>query len=214
MKKMLVQYIAGAISKVLHDDENKDGLWVKSKKHPAGWLAYGDGKLDAAGQKYVVEAVEVSKNEMAKAINTGLDFKTDKSGVALYEKVKPWVYPVSAVEDYIPKPDAAKVKPLPEWRVDPYGWDTMDTATEQKLSALIKRYLDDKTLEEMIAKIDARVEVEVDWSPNVYARPRDATRKVIKDFRDKPAEFLSFAAATPKDFNKTLEKAFACSMGI
>jgi Domain of unknown function (DUF4157) len=214
LKKLLTHYVGGAVSKVLHDDDNKNGLNVKSKKHPEGWKAFGDGRLDAVGQKFVVEAVEVSKNELVKAINIGLDLKNEKDDPKLYEKVKPWVYPVSEIESYIPETDITKEAPLPEWRLDPTGWDMMAQPMQLKLAALVKKYLDDKTLEAMIGKIDKSVELEVDWSPNVYARPRDATRIVIQKFRDNPAEFLELAANAPEDFNKLLETSLACSMGI
>jgi outer membrane protein OmpA-like peptidoglycan-associated protein len=37
--------ISGAISGVLHDQDNDRGLWVRSEAHPDPWMAYGDGNL-------------------------------------------------------------------------------------------------------------------------------------------------------------------------
>jgi len=212
LKKLLTQYVAGAVSKVLHDDENSAGLNVKSKKHPEGWKAYGDGKLDATGEKYVVEAVQVSKNELMKAFNLGLD-SIKETDPKLFEKVKPWVYPVSMIEDYIPDADATN-KPLPEWRIDPGLWDMMDRPMQDKLGALVRRYLTEKKLEEILANVPKEVEKEVDWSPNVTVRPRDAVRIVIQRFRANPADFLASAAAAPADFKVIIGDALLCHLGM
>jgi hypothetical protein len=209
LKKLLVQYIGGAVSKVLHDDDNTAGLQVKSKKHPQGWKAFGDGKLDASFQDYIIEAVVVSKNEVIQAFNIGIDFKKTTGDTKLYEKIKPLVYPISKVEDYIPETDTAKSTPLPEWKIDMTGWDTMDKSVQNRLATLIKKYLDDKTLEAMIAKIPLTVEEDV-TGPNVYFRPRDATRHVLVRFRDNPVDFITSAASAPKDFSKALDKVLLC----
>lgn len=37
--------ISGAISGVLHDQDNERGLWVQSDAHPTPWMAFGDGNL-------------------------------------------------------------------------------------------------------------------------------------------------------------------------
>ena len=62
----------------------------------------------------------------------------------------------------------------------------------------------------MIAKIPRSVEKEVDWSPDVNVRPRDATRHVLLQFRDNPVDFITSAALTPKDFQKALDKVVLC----
>ena len=195
---------------MLHDDDNTAGLQVKSKKHPEGWKAFGDGKLDASFQNYSIEAVEVSKAEVIQSFNIGIDFKKDMGDTKLYEKIKPLVYPTSKVEDYIPETDTAKSAPLPEWRIDTTGWDMMDKSVQDKLTALVKKYLDDKTLEGMLAKIPLSVEREIDWSPNVNVRPRDATRHVLVRFRDNPVDFITSAASAPKDFGQALDKTPLC----
>ena len=134
LRKLLVQYIGGAVSKVLHDDDNTSGLEVKSKKHPEGWKAFGDGKLNPSFQNYIVEAVEVSKTEVAQAFNIGIDFKKNTGDMKLEEKIKPLVYPASNVEDYIPETNTSKSTPLPEWKIDLTGWDTMDKSVQDKLT--------------------------------------------------------------------------------
>ncbi len=210
LKKLLVQYIGGAVSKVLHDDDNKSGLEVKSKKHPEGWKAFGDGKLDASFQNYIVEAVEVSKTEVVQAFNMGIDFKQTGTAAKLLESIKLLVYPVSKIEEYIPETNTSKATPLPEWRIDLTGWDTMDKTVQDKLAALIKKYLDDKALDAILQKIPKVLDKEVDWSPDVTVRPRDATRHVLVRFRDNPVEFITSATFAPADFNKAIEKAFMC----
>ena len=37
--------ISGAISGVLHDQDNERGIWVSSEAHPTPWKAYGDSHL-------------------------------------------------------------------------------------------------------------------------------------------------------------------------
>jgi hypothetical protein len=108
LKKLLVQYLGGAVSKVLHDDDNKTGLEVKSKKHPQGWKAFGDGKLDDSFQNYIIEAVQASKSEVVQAFNMGMDFQKNESTTKLHEPVKLLVYPVSKIEDYIPETNTTK----------------------------------------------------------------------------------------------------------
>src|ERR1019366_8152703 len=39
-------YVAGAISKIMHDRENTLGLKVVSTRPPEGWTAYGDAQLE------------------------------------------------------------------------------------------------------------------------------------------------------------------------
>ena len=211
LQKLLVEYIGGAVSKVLHDDDNTQGLEVKSKKHPEGWKAFGDGKLNASFQNYAVEAVEASKAELMQAFNIGIDYKKNKGDVKLYELIKPLVEPRSKIEDYIPDVNTAKTAPLPEWRIDTTGWDTMDKPMQDKFTALIKRYLDDKTLRTLLAKIPNEVEKEI-TGPNVYLRPRDAIEHVLRQFRDNPVEFILGAAAAPKQFDDAVNNSVICRM--
>ena len=209
LKKLIVQYIGGAVAKVLHDDDNADGLYVKSKKYPAGWKAFGDGRLDATFQNYAVEAVQASKNEVIQAFNIGTDFKTNKDDKELWEKIKPLVYPASPIEDYIPEEDTARSKALPEWRIDLDISKTMDKAVQDKLTALIKKYLDDKTLDTLTAPIPERIEREV-TGPNIFVRPRAATVFVLRWFRDDPVSFLTTAAAGPADLSKAIAESPLC----
>jgi hypothetical protein len=73
-------YVAGAFSKILHDLENKQGLTVVSKKHPEGWPALGDAKLEvpanAKNLAYMTEAVQASKQDLLNAFKIGLDVLT------------------------------------------------------------------------------------------------------------------------------------------
>ncbi len=45
LQPLLGQAVGGAISGVLHDKDNADGIWVASDAHPAAWMTYGDDKL-------------------------------------------------------------------------------------------------------------------------------------------------------------------------
>jgi hypothetical protein len=211
LKDLIVRYFGGAVSKVLHDDDNVGGLEVRSKKHPEGWKAFGDGKLDPAFQTYIIEAVEASKAEVVQAFNIGNDFKKNTSKTVLYEKIRPLVYPTSHIEDYIPETNPAKSTPQPEWRIDTTGWDTMPRQMQDKLTAVINKYLTDKVLDAMLASIPNHVEKEVSWSPNVYLRPRDAIRHVLNQFRHNPVEFLTSAALSPRDLDQAIDASAFCT---
>jgi hypothetical protein len=212
LKKLLFQYIGGAVSKVLHDNDNEAGLEVKSKRHPEGWKTFGDGKLNTSFQNFILEALVVSKSEVLQAFNIGIELQQETGNIKLRDKIEPLVYPVSKIEDYIPEANTIKNRPLPEWRISTDIWETMDKSVQDKLTVLVKKYLDDKTLDTLIAKIPNSVEVEIDWSPNVNARPRDATRVVLVRFRDDPVNFITWGAKAPKDFGKALDKAGFCNL--
>jgi hypothetical protein len=213
IKKLVVKYVGGAVAKALHDADNQGGLQVKSKKHPEGWKAFGDGRLEPMSQKYIVEAVQVSKDEIVEAFNIGIDFKKPPAGVKLFEKIKPLVYPVSKIEDYIPETDKTKSRPQPEWRLDVTGWDMMDKPVQDRVTAIVANYLSDEEIEKIIKPIPAAQEVEI-TGPNVDVRPRDAARHVLREFRAKPVDFIISGALEPASASKSLERAVFCQIGL
>ena len=198
-KKLLTQYVGGAVAKVLHDDDNTPGLDVRSRQHPGGWKAFGDGKLNPSFQNYAVEA---SKADLVKAVNIGIDFKNNKTGAKPYEKIEPLVYPTSPIEDFIPEVDP-KSRPQPEWRIDQDVSRTMDKPVRDRLTALVRKYLNDKKIEEIIAQIPETLEWEI-RGPNIDVRPRAATRHVLREFRDDPVGFITRGAATSPDLEKVI----------
>jgi len=54
--------VAGVLSLMMHHEDGKKGLWVKSKAHPKGWFAKGDGCLyeddTKDNENYAIEAVK------------------------------------------------------------------------------------------------------------------------------------------------------------
>jgi hypothetical protein len=137
-----------------------------------------------------------------KAVNIGIDFKNSKGGAKLYEKIEPLVYPTSPVEDYIPEVDP-RARPQPEWRIDQDVSRTMDKSVRARLTALVRQYLDDNTIEKMIAKIPESVEREIP-GPNIFARPKAATRQVLREFRNDPVGVITRGAATSADLEKVI----------
>jgi hypothetical protein len=197
-------YVAGAISKILHDLENKQGLNVVSKKHPEGWTAFGDGLLDIPGNAknlaFVTEAVQASKQDLLNAFGIGLDVLTQhgktppKAAIdAAMADVTKKVGPPYAALEFVPSP-APGVKPLPSWE-----WGNLDKTMQTKLLAVIAKYLTTTAQTELLEQFPPRQEIEIN-GPNVDARPRDAARDILNEFLADPVRFLEQAfgrAAAP-----------------
>ncbi len=197
-------YVAGAISKILHDLEGTQGLNVVSKKHPDGWTAFGDASLEVPGNAknlaYVTEAVRASKQDLLNAFKVGLDVLTrhgktppqaaiDAAMADITKKVGP---PYAALE-FVPSP-APDVKPLPSWE-----WGNLDKTMQSKLVAVIAKYLTTTAQAELLMQFPPRQEIEI-RGPNVDARPRDAARDILNEFLADPVRFLEQAfgrAAAP-----------------
>ena len=190
-------YVAGAISKIMHDRENTTGLDVVSKRHPEGWTAYGDSKLEeldnAKNLRYMTEAVEASKQDLLGAFKIGVNVlamhgKTPSQPAidAAMAEVTKKVGPPFAALEFVPSP-APSAPPLPSWE-----WGKLDKPMQSELLALVSKYLTAKAQAELLAQFPARQEVEV-RGPNVIARPRDAARDVLNDFLANPIPFLEQA---------------------
>jgi hypothetical protein len=197
-------YVAGAISKILHDLENTQGLDVVSEKHPDGWTAFGDGSLEVPGNAknlaYVTEAVQASKQDLLNAFEIGLDVLTrhgktptqaaiDAAMADITKKVGP---PYAALE-FVPSP-APGVKPLPSWE-----WGHLDKTVQTKLVGVIAQYLTTTAQAELLMLFPPREEIEIN-GPNVDARPRDAATDILNEFLADPVRFLEQAfgrAAAP-----------------
>jgi Domain of unknown function (DUF4157) len=189
--------VAGAISKIMHDRENSLGLDVVSKRHPEGWRAYGDGKLEDLDNSknllYMTEAVQASKQDLLTAFRVGIDVlakhgKTpsqpavDAAMAELTKKVGP---PFAALE-LVPAP-APGAPPLPAWE-----WGKLDKSMKSEFLVLVKRYLTTTAQAALLAQFPEREEVEV-TGPNVDARPRDAARDILNEFLADPIPFLEQA---------------------
>jgi hypothetical protein len=173
-------------------------LKVVSKKHPEGWTALGDSRLEARDNsdnlKYVTEAVQASKQDLLDAFNIGIDVlrrhgKTppqtaiDAAMAALTRKVGP---PFVAV-DFVPSP-AAGVTPLPAWE-----WGKLDKGMQKKLVGVIAHYLDKTAQDELLKFFPQVEEVEVDWIPDVDSRPQEAARDILNELLADPIPFLEAA---------------------
>lgn len=194
-------YVAGAISKIMHDRENTLGLEVVSKRHPEGWKAYGDGELEkldnAKNLRYMTEAVEASKQDLLTAFRIGVNVFT-KHGktpsqatidAAMAELTKKAGPPFAALE-FVPSP-APGVPPLPSWE-----WGKLDEYMKSELLAMTARYLTTTAQAELLALFPPREEVEV-TGPNVDARPRDAARDILNELLADPISFLEQAFGRP-----------------
>jgi hypothetical protein len=190
-------YVAGAFSKILHDEDNDKGLDVVSKRHPEGWRAMGDSSLNvpanAKNLAYMTEAVQASKQDLLNAFNIGIDVlrrhgKTPpKTAIdaALADLTKKVGLPFAAAE-FVPTP-APGVKPLAPWE-----WGKLDAAMKAKLVAIIARYLTAQAQADLLKEFKPVEEVEVD-GPNVDARPRDAARDILNELLADPVRFLEAA---------------------
>ena len=191
------KYLAGAISKVLHDFDNDKGVSVVSKKHPEGWTAFGDGKLDvpanAKNLEYIKEAVKASKQDLVNTFRIGLSLWSKHGAtppqtainaamIEIFMKVGP---PYEAW-DFVPIPSPSAT-PLAGWE-----WGKLDQPTRTKLAELIVKYLDTKFQEEVLQQFPETEEVEV-RGPNVDARPRDAARDILNELLRDPVGFLEMA---------------------
>jgi len=54
-----------------------------------------------------------------------------------------------------------------------------------------------------------RIEREI-TGPNVFVRPRAATRHVLRLFRDDPVQFITDAASGPKDIGRAISESALC----
>jgi hypothetical protein len=185
-------YVAGAISKVLHDTDNKNGLNVVSKKHPEGWTALGDGKLDvpanANNRAFMMEAVKASKQDLVDAYRIGLGLwsrfgatpPSDAIGTAAFE-VWMKVGPPYKAWDFVPSP-APGAPPLGGWE-----WGKLDQATRTKIETLIHGYLADyrKTLEDFVNKLPEFEEVR-----GYDTRPRQAGSDILNELFKDPLTFI------------------------
>lgn len=65
---------SGLLARVMHNEDNSDGVWVKNANGET-WLVYGDGKelddVNAENLRRAVAAVQVSADEIAHAATTG-----------------------------------------------------------------------------------------------------------------------------------------------
>jgi hypothetical protein len=194
VQEQIALYVAGAFSKILHDQDNAPpGLKVVSKKHPEGWTALGDSRLqvkdNAKNLEYVTEAVQASKQDLLNAFNIGIDVlrrhgKTppqtaiDAAMADLTKKVGP---PFVAV-DFVPA-TAPGVKPLADWE-----WGKLDKDMQTKLVALIARYLDAKARNDLLQNFP-----EVEQVRGLDARPREAATDIMNEFLADPVPFLNTA---------------------
>jgi hypothetical protein len=195
-------YVAGAFSKILHDQENTEGLRVVSTKHPEGWMAFGDGKLEFDAKEkdkdntqnlaFMTEAVQASKQDLLSAFKIGADLLNkhgrtpsradiDAAMAALAKNVGSYV-----ALDFVPKP-APGVKPQPAWE-----WGKLDQPTKTKFAKIIARYLAADVQAELLGHFKARQEVEI-LGPNVDARPRDAAKDILNELLGDPVKFLEQA---------------------
>jgi hypothetical protein len=194
-------YVAGAISKIMHDRENTLGLKVVSTRHPEGWTAYGDAQLEnldnSKNLRYMTEAVQASKQDLLTAFRIGVNVLTrhgktpsqpavDAAMAELTKKVGP---PFAALEG-VPSP-APGAPPLPSWE-----WGKLDKYMKSELLALVTRYLTTTAQAELLAQFPEREEVAV-TGPNVEARPRDAARDILNEFLVDPIPFLEQAFGRP-----------------
>ncbi|MEY9697559.1 hypothetical protein ABIE71_000302 [Bradyrhizobium diazoefficiens] len=190
-------FVGGAFSKIMHDRDNDQGLNVVSKKHPDGWTAFGDGKLETKGNTknlaYVTEAVQASKQDLLSAFRIGADVlnkhgKTpsraaiDAAMAELTKKVGP---PYVAL-DFAPSP-APGVKPLPAWE-----WGKLDQPMKAEFVKVIGRYVSTPAQTELLAYFPVQEEIEI-RGPNVDARPRDAAKDILNEFLADPVRFLEQA---------------------
>jgi hypothetical protein len=190
-------YVAGAISKILHDRENSLGLKVVSKRHPEGWTAFGDAKLESVDNeknlRYMTEAVRASKQDLLTAFRIGIDILTrygkapsqpavDKAMAELTTKVGP----PFAVLEFVPSP-ASGAPPLPSWE-----WGKLDKSMKKELAELVARYLTTRAQTQLLEQFPLREEVEI-TGPNVEARPRDAARDILNQLLADPTAFLEQA---------------------
>jgi hypothetical protein len=194
-------YLAGAVSKIMHDRENTLGLKVVSVRHLEGWTAYGDGQLEkpenATNLRYMTEAVQASKQDLLTAFTIGATVlnkhgKTPSQPVvdaAMAELTKKAGPPFAALQ-FVPVP-APGVPPLPSWE-----WGKLDKSVQSELLALIARYLTTTAQNELLAKFPARQPVP---GHDMVARPRDAARDILNDFLAHPIPFLERAFGRPVD---------------
>ncbi|HKP81967.1 MAG TPA: DUF4157 domain-containing protein [Pyrinomonadaceae bacterium] len=192
VQELFALYVAGAISKVLHDTDNKNGLNVVSKKHPEGWTALGDGKLDvpanANNRAFMMEAVKASKQDLVDAYRIGLGLWSrfgatppqDAVSTATFE-VWMKVGPPYKAWDFVPTP-APSAPPLGGWE-----WGKLDQATRTKIETLIQGYLKDyrKTLEDFVNKLPETEEVR-----GYDTRPRQAARDILNELFANPLQFI------------------------
>jgi hypothetical protein len=190
-------YVGGAISKILHDRENTLGLAVVSRRHPEGWMAYGDAKLETPDNetnlRYMTEAVQASKQDLLAAFRIGVDVLTrhgktpsqpavDAAMARLTKEVGP---PFAALE-LVPSP-APGAPPLPSWE-----WGKLDKFVKSELVKLIARYLTTNVQTQLLEEFPEHEEVEV-TGPDVEARPRDAAREILNEALADPITFLEQA---------------------
>lgn len=190
-------YLAGAISKVLHDFDNKNGLSVVSKKHPEGWTAFGDGRLEvpanAKNLEYMKDAVKASKQDLVNTFRIGLTLWSKYGATppqtaidAVMNEILAKVGPPYDAWSFVPSP-APSATPLGGWE-----WGKLDQQTRAELAKLILKYLDTKFQEELLRQFPETEEVEV-FGPNVDARPRDAARDILNELLRDPVAFLEMA---------------------
>jgi hypothetical protein len=190
-------YVGGAVSKIMHDRENAQGLDVVSTRHPEGWTAFGDARMEtpanAKNLAYMTEAVQASKLDLLAAFRIGLALwarygklpsraAIDAAMAELTQKVGP---PYAAL-GFVPSP-AAGVKPLPAWE-----WGKLDPSMKTELVKVIGRYLTTTAQTALLDEFPPREEIEV-AGPNVDARPRDAARDILNVFLADPVPFLEAA---------------------
>jgi Domain of unknown function (DUF4157) len=189
--------VAGAISKIMHDRDNTLGLKVVSKRHPEGWTAYGDGKLEdldnTKNLDYMTEAVQASKQDLLIAFRIGVDLlaKHGKApshpavDAAMAELTKKAGPPFAALE-FVPSP-APGVPPLPSWE-----WGKLDKSMKSEFLTVITRYLTTKTQADLLELVPPRETVE-----GFDTRPRDAARDILNEFLADPIPFLEHAFGQP-----------------
>jgi hypothetical protein len=187
--------VAGAIAKVLHDEDNATGLKVVSKKHPEGWTAFGDSRLatadNAQNLAFMTEAVKSSKADLLAAFNIGLDVRLKhgnspplKVRLAAMGAVLKKVGPAYAAVDYVPRV-ADGVAPLPAWK-----WGSLDKPLQMKLAALIGRYLTAQAQTDLLKEFD---ETKLVHDNDFEARPREAAQFVLNELLIAPIPFLEKA---------------------
>jgi hypothetical protein len=190
-------YLAGLFAKILHDLENEAGLRVQSKRHPEGWMAYGDKKMEDPANKtnlkYMLQSVQASKQDVVSAFNIGLDIYAQhglppplKAIARSYKVLVKKVGPPYQATDFVPYPDP-KAGPLPSWR-----WGSLDITVRKEILGMISRYLTTEVQEQILNEFDETQEVEV-TGPNVNARPREAARDILNEFLSDPITFLEAA---------------------
>lgn len=197
VEEQFALYVAGAFSKIMHDRDNAQGLDVVSKRHPEGWTAFGDARMEtpanARNLAYMTEAVQASKQDLVVAFGIGLGVwgkhgKTppqaaiDAAMAGLNKKVGPPFAALALVPSV-----AAGARPLPAW-----AWGKLDPSVKGELAHLVGKYLTTTAQTELLNYFPLLQEVEV-TGPNVDARPRDAAREIMNEFLADPVSFLEQA---------------------